>query len=234
MKIALLGYGKMGKTIERIAEDRGHTIIARIGRNDSIEDNIKNADAVIEFTSPESVLKNLFKVIPSGIPLICGTTGWNDHLNEIEKLVADNNGSMVHASNFSLGVNLFFELNKKLAQMMQSFPEYEVSMQEIHHTEKKDAPSGTAITLFEGISEKLSKENWHLGIQSNDTSIAIEAIREEDVKGTHSVTYKNEIDSIEIIHKANTRDGFALGSVIAAEWLIDKKGIYTMKDVLGL
>ena len=234
MKIALLGYGKMGKTIERIALERGHSIIAKLGRKDSIIDGISNADVVIEFTSPESVLDNLYKVIPTGIPLVCGTTGWNDHLSDIEKLVAENNGSMVHASNFSLGVNLFFELNKKLAQMMHSFPDYDVSMQEIHHTEKKDAPSGTAITLFEGISEKLDIKEWHLGKQSNEQSIAIEALREEDVKGTHSVLYKNEIDSIEIIHKANTRDGFALGSIIAAEWISNKKGIYTMKDVLGL
>lgn len=234
MKIALLGYGKMGKTIERIAVERGHSITARIGRQDDTVENIKGADVVIEFTSPESVLDNLFKVIPAGIPIVCGTTGWNEYLTEIEELVEKSQGSMVHASNFSLGVNLFFELNKKLAQMMQSFPEYEVSMQEIHHTEKKDAPSGTAITLFEGISEKLGKEKWHLGTQSQEDSIAIDAIREEDVKGTHSVAYKNDIDSIEIIHKANTRDGFALGSVIAAEWIVNKKGIFTMKDVLGL
>ncbi|AGC77982.1 dihydrodipicolinate reductase [Nonlabens dokdonensis] len=234
MKIALLGYGKMGKTIERIAVERGHSITARIGRQDDTVENIKGADVVIEFTSPESVLDNLFKVIPAGIPIVCGTTGWNEYLTEIEELVKKSQGSMVHASNFSLGVNLFFELNKKLAQMMQSFPEYEVSMQEIHHTEKKDAPSGTAITLFEGISEKLGKEKWHLGTQSEEDSIAIDAVREEDVKGTHSVAYKNDIDSIEIIHKANTRDGFALGSVIAAEWIVNKKGIFTMKDVLGL
>lgn len=233
MKIALLGYGKMGKTIEKIAVQRGHTIVAKLGRNDSLQ-NITNADVVIEFTSPESVLHNLKHLIPSQIPIVCGTTGWNEHLSEITELVSKNDSSMVYASNFSLGVNIFFELNKKLAHMMSKFQEYDVSMEEIHHTEKKDSPSGTAITLFEGLSKPAGKQNWHLGTDSKVDSIAINALREEDVKGTHSITYQNEIDSIEITHTAHTRDGFALGSVIAAEWIINKKGIYTMKDVLGL
>jgi 4-hydroxy-tetrahydrodipicolinate reductase len=233
MKIALLGYGKMGKTIEKIALQRGHTIVAKIGRNDSLE-NVGKADVVIEFTSPESVLNNLTQLIPTQVPIVCGTTGWNDHLSEITASVIDNKSSMVYASNFSLGVNIFFELNKKLASMMSKFQEYNVSMEEIHHTEKKDAPSGTAITLFEGLKEKAGKEKWHLGTDIQENSIAINALREEDVKGTHSVIYENDIDSIEITHTAHTRDGFALGSVIAAEWIINKKGIYTMKDVLGL
>ncbi|WP_438969501.1 4-hydroxy-tetrahydrodipicolinate reductase [Nonlabens sp.] len=233
MKIALLGYGKMGKTIEKTALRRGHTIVAKIGRNDSLE-NVSKADVIIEFTSPESVLSNLNHLIPTQIPIVCGTTGWNDHLSEITASVAENKSSMVYASNFSLGVNIFFELNKKLADMMSNFKEYSVSMEEIHHIEKKDAPSGTAITLFEGLNEKAGKENWHLGSEIKENSISINALREEDVKGTHSVTYQNEIDSIEITHTAHTREGFALGSVIAAEWIINKKGIYTMKDVLGL
>lgn len=233
MKIALLGYGKMGKTIEKIALQRGHDVVTRVGRNDSMED-ITKADVIIEFTSPESVMGNLKYLIPTQIPIICGTTGWNKHLPEISKLVSQHQSSMVYASNFSLGVNIFFELNKKLAQMMSPFKDYDVKMKEIHHTEKKDAPSGTAITLFEGLSESAQKENWHLGKGLKDNSVPIEAIRVDDVKGTHSVTYQNEIDAIEIIHTAQTRDGFALGSIIAAEWITNKKGIYTMKDVLGL
>ena len=233
MKIALLGYGKMGKTIEKIALERGHTVVTRIGRNDSMED-ITKADVIIEFTSPESVMNNLKYLIPTQIPIICGTTGWNENLSEVTDMIKEHKSSMVYASNFSLGVNIFFELNKKLAAMMSQFKEYDVKMQEIHHTEKKDAPSGTAITLFEGLAKSVGKENWHLGKDLKENSVSIEALREEDVKGTHSVTYQNEIDSIEITHTAQTRDGFALGSVIAAEWIINKKGIYTMKDVLGL
>ncbi|WP_213523377.1 4-hydroxy-tetrahydrodipicolinate reductase [Nonlabens sp.] len=233
MKIALLGYGKMGKAIERIALERGHHVVTRVGRNDSMED-ITKADVIIEFTSPESVMGNLTYLIPTQIPIVCGTTGWNQHIPEITKLVSQHQSSMVYASNFSLGVNIFFELNKKLAQMMSPFKEYDVKMKEIHHTEKKDAPSGTAITLFEGLSESAGKENWHLGHRLKENSLPIEAVRENDVKGTHVVSYQNEIDRIEIIHTAQTRDGFAIGSIIAAEWLINKKGIYTMKDVLGL
>jgi 4-hydroxy-tetrahydrodipicolinate reductase len=233
MKIALLGYGKMGKTIEKIALERGHSVVTRVGRNDSMED-ITKADVIIEFTSPESVMGNLKYLIPTQIPIVCGTTGWNKHIAEITKLVSQHKSSLVYASNFSLGVNIFFELNKKLAQMMSRFKEYEVKMKEIHHIEKKDAPSGTAISLFEGLSESLRKENWHLGDTLKKNSVPIEALRENEVKGTHSVTYQNEIDHIEIIHTAQTRDGFAIGSIIAAEWITNKKGIYTMKDVLGL
>jgi 4-hydroxy-tetrahydrodipicolinate reductase len=233
MKIALLGYGKMGKAIERIALERDHTVVTKVGRNDSMED-ITKADVIIEFTSPESVLGNLKYLIPTQIPIVCGTTGWNQHLPEITKLVTKYDSTMVYASNFSLGVNIFFELNKKLAQMMTGFKEYNVKIKEIHHTEKKDAPSGTAITLFEGLSENMEKQNWHLGTGLKKNSVPIDAVRQDDIKGTHSVTYQNEIDQIKITHTANTREGFALGSIIAAEWIINKKGIYTMKEVLGL
>jgi len=233
MKIALLGYGKMGQAIEQVAEERGHTVVTRIGRNDSIED-ITKADVVIEFTSPESAVNNLKFLIAQGIPTVCGTTGWNNELEEITELVGLKKGSLVHASNFSLGVNIFFELNKKLAAIMASFPEYDVAMTEIHHIEKKDAPSGTAITLAQGIIDNSSKENWHLGPDSTDGSIAIEALRENDVKGTHIVRFKSSIDTLEIKHAAHNRDGFAIGAVIAAEWLAGKKGVFTMKDVLGL
>jgi len=233
MKIALLGYGKMGQAIEQVAEERGHTVVTRIGRNDSIED-ITKADVVIEFTSPESAVNNLKFLIAQGIPTVCGTTGWNNELEEITELVGLKKGSLVHASNFSLGVNIFFELNKKLAAIMASFREYDVAMTEIHHIEKKDAPSGTAITLAQGIIDNSSKENWHLGPDSTDGSIAIEALRENDVKGTHIVRFKSSIDTLEIKHAAHNRDGFAIGAVIAAEWLAGKKGVFTMKDVLGL
>ena len=233
MKIALVGYGKMGKVIERVAQKRGHEICARIDRTDSIS-MASNADVAIEFTSPESVVSNLEQLIENKIPVVVGTTGWNDELARIKKLVDHNDSSLVYASNFSLGVNLFFELNKKLAAMMSRFEEYELQLTEIHHTEKKDAPSGTALSIFEQINEFYADKSWHLGTDNKKDSIAINALREEDVKGTHLVKYSNEIDTIEIKHEAHSRDGFALGAVIAAEWLYDKQGTYTMKDVLGL
>jgi 4-hydroxy-tetrahydrodipicolinate reductase len=233
MKIALLGYGKMGHAIEQVAEERGHTVVTRVGRNDSMED-ITKADVVIEFTSPESAVNNLKFLIAQGIPTICGTTGWNDKLAEITALVKAKNGALVHASNFSLGVNIFFELNEKLADIMAGFPEYHVQMTEIHHLEKKDAPSGTAITLAQGLIDNSNKIAWHLGQDSTDSSIAIEALRENDVKGTHIISYKSGTDTLEIKHAAHNREGFAIGAIIAAEWIIGKKGVFTMKNVLGL
>lgn len=233
MKIALLGYGKMGHAIEKIAEKRGHTVVTRVGRNDSMED-ITKADVVIEFTSPESAVNNLKFLISQGIPTICGTTGWNDELEDITALVSAHKGTLVHASNFSLGVNIFFELNKKLAAMMQPFTDYDVAMTEIHHLEKKDAPSGTALTLANGIFENSDKTSWHLGQEQEDQSLPIEALREKEVKGTHIVRYSSLIDTIEITHAAHSREGFAVGAVIAAEWIAGKKGVFTMKDVLGL
>jgi 4-hydroxy-tetrahydrodipicolinate reductase len=233
MKIALLGYGKMGHAIEQVAEERGHTVVTRVGRNDSMED-ITKADVVIEFTSPESAVNNLKFLIAQGIPTICGTTGWNDKLAEITALVKAKNGALVHASNFSLGVNIFFELNEKLADIMAGFQEYHVQMTEIHHLEKKDAPSGTAITLAQGLINNSNKIAWHLGQDSTDSSIAIEALRENDVKGTHIISYKSGTDTLEIKHAAHNREGFAIGAIIAAEWIIGKKGVFTMKNVLGL
>jgi 4-hydroxy-tetrahydrodipicolinate reductase len=233
MKVALLGYGKMGQAIEKIAEQRGHTVVTKVGRNDSMEDIMK-ADVIIEFTSPESVLGNLKFLIPTQIPVVCGTTGWNESLPEITKLIKKHKSSLVHASNFSLGVNIFFELNKSLAKLMNQFKEYDVKIKEVHHIEKKDAPSGTAISLFDGLAPYNDKKKWHLGDELQKNSIPIEALRQDDVKGLHSVTYQNEIDNISITHAANSREGFALGSVIAAEWIVNKRGIYTMKDVLGL
>lgn len=233
MKIALLGYGKMGKAIERIALSRGHEIVARIGKNDDLEE-LKKAQVVIEFTSPASAVPNIKWCLNHQLPLICGTTGWNDHLDEITNEVVRLEGSLVHASNFSLGVNLFFELNKKLAQLMHPYGEYKLQLEEIHHTQKKDAPSGTAVTLAEGILEHTNYSKWHLGEEKKSLSIPVKAVRTEDVKGTHIIEYASEIDSIEIKHTAHTRDGFALGAVIAAEWVLDKKGIFTMKEVLGI
>jgi 4-hydroxy-tetrahydrodipicolinate reductase len=197
-------------------------------------EDITKADVVIEFTSPESAVNNLKFLIAQGIPTICGTTGWNDQLAEITALVKAKNGALVHASNFSLGVNIFFELNEKLADIMAGFPEYHVQMTEIHHLEKKDAPSGTAITLAQGLIDNSNKIAWHLGQDSTDSSIAIEALRENDVKGTHIISYKSRTDTLEIKHAAHNREGFAIGAIIAAEWIAGKKGVFTMKNVLGL
>lgn len=233
MKIALLGYGKMGKTIERVALQRGHNVVTRIGRNDSISD-IQKADVVIEFTSPDSAVANIKFCADMGLPVVCGTTGWNEELQEITNYVNSNKGSLVHASNFSLGVNIFFELNRKLAAMMAPYDDYRISMEEIHHTAKKDAPSGTAVTLAQGIIESTSLNKWHLGTDIESDSLPIDAQRIEDVKGTHSVLYSSAIDDIEIKHTAHSRDGFAIGAVIAAEWITKHRGIFTMKDVLGL
>jgi 4-hydroxy-tetrahydrodipicolinate reductase len=233
MKIGLLGYGKMGKVIEQIALKRGHEIVAKINRSDDKKE-LLNADVVIEFSAPESAIENLKYCITQNIPIICGTTGWNNDIEEIYGLVKAQNGALVHASNFSLGVNIFFELNKKLAAIMKGFEDYDLRLTEIHHTEKKDAPSGTAITIAEGIIEETDYDKWHLGISNEDTSIGIEALREHDVKGTHLVSYNSTVDQIEIKHTAHSRDGFALGAVIAAEWILGKKGAYGMKEVLGL
>jgi len=233
MKIGLLGYGKMGKVIERIAQERGHEVVARINQKDD-KNELLHSDVVIEFSSPEAAVNNLKFCINNSLPIICGTTGWNNSIEEIYSLVSVQRGALVHASNFSLGVNLFFELNKKLAKLMEPFKDYNLAVQEIHHTEKKDAPSGTAITIAEGIMEHTVFEEWHLGKENDKKSIGIEALREHDVKGTHLVTYSSPVDEIEIAHKAYSRDGFALGAVIAAEWIVDKKGSFTMKDVLGL
>ncbi|AZQ44268.1 4-hydroxy-tetrahydrodipicolinate reductase [Nonlabens ponticola] len=233
MKIALLGYGKMGKVIDAIAQSRGHEIVARIGRNDDIN-QVSKAHVVIEFSTPDSVLNNINTCIDLGVPIVCGTTGWNDELSNVSYHVQEKKCGLVYASNFSLGVNLFFELNKKLARMMQKFDQYQVSMQEIHHTQKLDAPSGTAITLAEGIISNTNVQSWELGSEPQDHILPIEALREEDVKGTHIINYDSEVDQIQIKHTAHSRNGFALGAVIAAEWLMDKKGVFTMKDVLGL
>ena len=232
MKIALLGYGKMGKVIERIALERGHEIVLRKSSASSF-DGLDNADVAIDFSVPSSAVTNISECLNNGIPVISGTTGWLEDYNKMVALCEEKNGTFIYGSNFSLGVNLFFELNNYLAKMMSKFNQYKVTMEEIHHTQKLDAPSGTAISLAKGVIENSNYSNWTLE-NPNENEIQIDAKRIENVPGTHSIFYTSEVDTIEIKHTAHNRDGFALGSIIAAEWLVGKKGVFSMKDVLEL
>lgn len=232
MKIALLGYGKMGKVIERIALERGHEIVLKKDQNNTFE-GLLNADVAIDFSVPDSAVDNITECLNNGIPVISGTTGWLADYPKMVQLSEEKNGSFIYASNFSLGVNVFFELNEYLAKMMANLKQYKVSMEEIHHTQKLDAPSGTAITLAEGVIKHSDYANWTLETPISN-EIHIEAKRIENIPGTHSVFYDSEVDQIEIKHTAHSREGFALGAVVAAEWLVGKKGVFTMKDVLGL
>jgi 4-hydroxy-tetrahydrodipicolinate reductase len=232
MKIALLGYGKMGKVIERIALERGHEIVLRKSSASSF-DGLDNADVAIDFSVPSSAVTNISQCLNNGIPVISGTTGWLEDYNKMVTLCEEKNGAFIYGSNFSLGVNLFFELNNYLAKMMSKFNQYKVTMEEIHHTQKLDAPSGTAISLAKGVIENSNYNNWTLE-NPNENEIQIDAKRIENVPGTHSIFYTSEVDTIEIKHTAHNRDGFALGSIIAAEWIVGKKGVFTMKDVLEL
>lgn len=232
MKIALLGYGKMGKVIERIALERGHEIVLRKSSASSF-DGLDNADVAIDFSVPSSAVTNISECLNNGIPVISGTTGWLEDYNKMVTLCEEKNGAFIYGSNFSLGVNLFFELNNYLAKMMSKFNQYKVTMEEIHHTQKLDAPSGTAISLAKGVIENSNYNNWTLE-NPKENEIQIDAKRMENVPGTHSIFYTSEVDTIEIKHTAHNRDGFALGSIIAAEWLVGKQGVFTMKDVLEL
>ena len=232
MKIALLGYGRMGKEIEKIALSRGHEIVIKKNVDTVIDINI--ADVAIDFSVPTSAYNNITNCINNNVPVISGTTGWLDKYDDAVALCKKKNSAFIYASNFSLGVNIFFELNKQLAKMMSSLEDYNISMEEIHHTKKLDAPSGTAITLAEGIIENSSKNNWELDEKTSEENIPIVAKRIIDVPGTHSVSYDSEVDSIEIKHTAHSRKGFALGAVVAAEWIIGKKGVFSMKDVLNI
>ena len=232
MKIALLGYGKMGKVIERIALERGHEIVLKKDQNNTFE-GLSIADVAIDFSVPDSAVANISECLNNGIPVISGTTGWLADYPKMVQLCEEKNGSFIYASNFSLGVNVFFELNEYLAKMMTNLKQYNVSMEEIHHTQKLDAPSGTAITLAEGVIKHTDYANWTLETPISN-EIHIEAKRIENVPGTHSIFYESEVDQIEIKHTAHSREGFALGAVVAAEWLVGKKGVFTMKDVLGL
>lgn len=237
MKIALLGYGKMGKEIEAIALQRGHTIVLKVSSHNAstyTNDDIKLADVAIDFSKPQWAAANSIRCFNSGIPIVMGTTGWYQKLNDVKLIATQLNQSFLYASNFSVGVNLFFELNKKLAELMKNNPEYTLSMQETHHLQKLDAPSGTAITLAEDIINVLpEKTKWVNHHSTEKAEIGIESLRVEGVPGTHEIIYTSEIDSIEIKHTAHNRKGFSLGAVLAAEWLIGKKGVFTMKDVLG-
>jgi 4-hydroxy-tetrahydrodipicolinate reductase len=233
MNILLVGYGKMGKTIEKIAVGRGHTIAGRIDVDNKHELNNAKADVAIEFSHPEAAYENVTRCLEQGIPVVCGTTGWLSKKEEVERLTKEMNSTFFYASNYSLGVNLFFKLNEHLAKMMASFKAYDVTLEEIHHTEKKDAPSGTAITLAEGVLKHLDrKTSWVNDESAKAEDLFIQSLRMGQVPGTHTVKYASAMDDIEIRHTAHTREGFALGAVMVAEWMKDKKGVLTMDDFL--
>lgn len=232
MNIGIFGYGKMGKMIEKIAIQRNHTIVCKVDL-DTKEVDYSAMDIAIDFSSPETAYKNIESCLNHNVPIVSGTTGWLKDYENVISLCKEKNGAFIYASNFSLGVNLFFEMNRYLAKMMNNLPQYEVSIEETHHLEKLDAPSGTAITLAEDIVEDSLYEGWELE-KSSDRMIPIVSKRIADEFGTHIVTYENEVDQISLKHKAFSREGFALGAVVAAEWLVGKNGIFTMKDVLKL
>lgn len=233
MKIALVGYGKMGMIIDEIATQRGHLITARLKETPNLE-NLNQPDVVIEFSQPEVAFENIKFCLENKIPVVCGTTGWLEKKPLIEKIALDNKTAFLYGSNFSLGVNLFFALNEKLANLMKNFSEYSVQLEEIHHIHKKDAPSGTAISMAEGIIKNNPKfQSWKLD-QTEGNQLGIVAIREDEVPGTHTVSYQSSVDEININHIAYNRNGFALGAVIAAEWIVGKQGVFGMNDVLGL
>ncbi len=238
MKIALIGYGKMGKAIEEIALTKGHEIVLKIdvlNNHEFTKENIQKADVAIEFTGPHSAFENVKKCIELGIPVVSGSTGWLDKWSEIEAACNAHNGCIVYSSNYSIGVNLFFELNKQLAKLMEPYADYDISMVELHHTEKKDAPSGTAISLAEQIlSNNSRKTQWVNNPSLTPSDLVITSERIDPAPGTHTVTYSSPIDTIEITHTAHTRKGFASGAVLAAEFANKKSGIFTMKDVLGI
>ena len=238
MKIALIGYGKMGKAIEEIAIQKGHEIVLKIDVSNLDEfnqQNISKADVAIEFTSPHTALNNVLKCLEYGIPVICGSTGWTEQLADVYNFCKEKNGTFLYASNYSIGVNLFFELNTYLAKLMDKYKDYHVSITETHHTQKKDAPSGTAITLAEQIIQNnSSKNNWVNLSSTKEGELEIFSERIDPAPGTHTIKYSSPIDNIEITHTAHNRVGFASGAVLAAEFVENKKGIFTMKDVLGL
>ena len=238
MKIAIIGYGKMGKAIEEMALIKGHEIVLKIDLNNANEftkNNLQEAEVAIEFTGPHSAFENISKCIEWNVPVISGSTGWLEKWDQITSLCNQHQGCVVYSSNYSIGVNLFFELNKQLALLMEPYNDYDVSMTELHHTEKKDAPSGTAISLAEQILEKIGRKNqWVNAASATPTDLIIHSERIDPAPGTHTVTYESNIDRIDIIHTAHTRKGFASGAVLAAEFANKKNGIFTMKQVLGL
>jgi len=232
MKIALLGYGKMGKIVEKLAIKKGHTIVSRINQYSSKEEILK-ADIAIEFSTPQAAVSNIKFCLENDIPIVSGTTGWLAHYDKMIKLCENRNGSFIYASNFSIGVNLFFYINEYVSNLIEPWKDYQVSIEEVHHNQKLDIPSGTAVTLAEGIIRNSDKKNWELN-GTDAENINITAKRINDIKGTHIINYNSNIDTISIKHEAHSRDGFALGAILAAEWLADKKGIFTMKDVLQI
>ena len=232
MKIALLGYGKMGKVIERIALERGHEIVLKKDEFNTF-DGLEKADVAIDFSAPNVAVENISTAINHGIPVISGTTGWLENYHQIEQLCNEKNAAFLYGSNFSLGVNIFFELNDYLAKMMAKFKDYKVSMEEIHHIHKLDKPSGTAISLANAVINHTDKNNWAIENPKED-DVFIDVKRIDDFPGTHSVFYNSDVDFIEIKHVAHNREGFALGAIVAAEWIIGKKGIFSMKDVLNI
>jgi 4-hydroxy-tetrahydrodipicolinate reductase len=244
MNIALLGYGKMGRIIEKIAADRKHNIVLKIdfyNQQDLNIENLKKADVAIEFSTPGSVLSNIKHCFEAGVPIVVGTTGWYEHLPELKKQCAEVNNTLLYASNFSVGVNIFFHINRILARLMNNYPYYDVQVEEIHHTQKLDSPSGTAITIAEGIINNLDAKKEWVNILSSEGNtpnddvkndqLLIESFRIENVPGTHTVIYDSEVDTIEFKHTAHSRNGFALGAVLAAEWLKDKKGFFSVEEM---
>ena len=236
MKIALVGYGKMGKAIEQILLSRGHDIALIIDKDNTQDlnaDNLRGIDVAIEFSTPQTAFHNISICLEAGTPVVCGTTAWLDRFAEVEELCRRKNGTFFYASNYSIGVNIFFEVNRRLAELMNRFAEYDVTIEETHHTQKKDAPSGTAITAAEGILENLDrKTRWICGSTTVPEELGIAAIRRSVVPGTHTVTYESEVDQITLTHTAKSRQGFAAGAVLAAEFIQGKKGIFSMKDLM--
>jgi 4-hydroxy-tetrahydrodipicolinate reductase len=237
MKIALIGYGKMGREIERIALDRGHQIVSVIDIDnaaDFLSPAFRSADVAIEFTRPEVAVTNLYSCFEAGVPVVCGTTGWGGRMEEVKAGMEQKNGTLFWSSNYSLGVNLFFALNRHLAKMMNAFPDYNVRMVEVHHTQKLDAPSGTAITLAEGILDNMDRKTaWTKETETTSSDLAIASVREGTVPGIHEIIYESDMDVISIKHDAKSRRGFALGAVLAAEFTAGKKGFLGMNDMLN-
>lgn len=237
LKVAIIGYGKMGKTIEQILTERGHEVTLKItSKNKDLmtKENLGKADVAIEFTNPHSAIDNFYKCFEAGLPVVSGSTGWLDQLETVSKKVEEKNASFFYAPNFSVGVNIFFHINKVMAKLMNKQPEYDVEMEEIHHTEKLDSPSGTAIKTADILLQELERKNaWIENAENKNNELLINAKREPEVRGTHTVRYFSDIDEIIFTHKANSRKGFALGSVLAAEFIVGKKGIFEMKDMLN-
>ncbi len=244
MKIALLGYGKMGQIIERFALDRGHEVVLKINvdnQEDLTVSNLRKADVAIDFSAPDAALGNIYACFDANVPVVVGTTGWYGELQQVKNDCLDRNNTLLYGSNFSIGVNLFFHMNKIMARLMNDYPAYDVQVEEIHHTQKLDAPSGTAMTIAEGIIENLDrKTEWVNEVEGTPfdevvkpEQLLISSQRTENVPGTHTVVYSSEVDDIEFKHTAHSRAGFALGAVIAAEWLEHKQGFYNIADIFN-